>query len=282
MIVFLNGQFVAQEQARVSVFDRGFLYGDGLFETLRVANGRPFLWDQHLKRLWAGVEFCKLELPFAPMELREIATELIERNQTRAAVLRLTISRGVGPRGYSPHGAAPATVVMSLHAAPGVDADVPRGWRLATSSIRLTSTEPLSRFKTCNKLPQIVARAEADALGADEALLLGQDGWAVEGTCSNLFWITDRTLLTPPLSSGALPGITRAAVFELCAKLGVSCREANAKPEQLLACEGVFLTLSSLGIVAASHLDKQPLAHSPIADRISAAYSELLISQTQL
>jgi branched-subunit amino acid aminotransferase/4-amino-4-deoxychorismate lyase len=139
----------------------------------------------------------------------------------------------------------------------------------------------LSGFKTCNKLPQIVARAEADALQADEALLLGPGGWAVEGTSSNLFWIQNGTPFTPPLSSGALPGITRAAVFELCQKLGLPCREANIKAEQLLLSEGVFMTLSSLGIVAASQLDSRPLAHSPITDRIGGAYSDLLLSETQ-
>jgi len=281
MIVFLNGQFIPEEQARVSIFDRGFLYGDGLFETVRVANGKPFRWDQHLTRLWKGLRFLELELPFSAEKLTVMATELVQRNQTCEALLRLVVSRGVGPRGYSSRGAARPSVVMSLHTAPGIDVDVPRQWRLATSSVRLTTAEPLSMFKTCNKLAQIVARDEADAVGADEAILLNPAGWAVEGTGSNLFWIQGATLFTPPLSSGALPGITRAAVFELCQKLGLPCQEVNITPEQLLLSEGVFLTLSSLGIVAASHLDNRPLAHSSIIERLSAAYSELLFSETQ-
>jgi aminodeoxychorismate lyase len=279
MIVFLNGQFVPEEQACVSIFDRGFLYGDGLFETLRVSNGRPFRWAQHLERLQAGMKFLRLRLPFSPEQLTLAAHELIQRNETREAVLRLTVSRGVGPRGYSTRGADRPTVVMSLHAAPGIEADVPRRWRLVTAPAHLTAAEPLAKFKTCNKLPQIIARADADAAEADEALLLNTDGWVVEATSSNLFWIQDRNVFTPPLASGPLPGITRAVVFELCQKMHLPCREANAKTEQLLQSEGVFLSLSSLGIVVVSHLDKKPLAQSPIADRIRVAYSELLLSE---
>jgi branched-subunit amino acid aminotransferase/4-amino-4-deoxychorismate lyase len=152
---------------------------------------------------------------------------------------------------------------------------------VATSSVRLKPAEPLSWFKTCNKLPQIVARAEADALGADEALMLNPEGWAVEGTASNLFWIQDGTVFTPPLSSGALPGITRAAILEICQRLTLRWQEASIKADHLPASEGVFLTLSSLGVVAASQLNNRPLGHSPIADRIRDAYSELLLSETQ-
>jgi aminodeoxychorismate lyase len=281
MIVFLNGQFVPEEQACVSVFDRGFLYGDGLFETLRVSNGRLFRWAQHLERLQRGMEFLRLRLPFSPEKLSKSADELIQRNQAREALLRLTVSRGVGPRGYSARGADRPTLVMSLHAAPGIEADVARRWRLVTSSARLIAADPLAKFKTCSKLTQILARADADAAKADEALLLNTDGWVVEATSSNLFWIQEGNIFTPPLAIGPLPGVTRAVIFELCQKLRLPCREANAKPELLLQSDGVFLTLSSLGIIVASHLDNKPLLQSPIADRVDAAYSELLLSETR-
>jgi len=242
MIVFLNGQFVPEDQACVSIFDRGFLYGDGLFETLRVANGRLFRWEQHLERLRRGMEFLKLCLPFSPDQLTAWVNELIQRNQTREALLRLTLSRGVGPRGYSTRVADRPTVVMSLHAAPGIDASVPRRWRLVTSTVRLTAAGALASFKTCNKLTQIIARIEADAVEADEALLLNTEGWVVEGTSSNLFWIQRGNVFTPPLASGALPGITRAVVFELCEKMGLRCSETNVKAQQLHPSEGVFCT----------------------------------------
>src|SRR5437879_212281 len=137
MFVFLNGQFVPEEEAVVSVFDRGFLYGDGLFETLRVAGGKPFCWAQHLQRLQRGADFLKLRLPFGAEELRAAAARLVQENQMPESLLRINLSRGVGPRGYSPKGADQPVLVMSLHPAPAIDLEHPPQWRLLTASLRL-------------------------------------------------------------------------------------------------------------------------------------------------
>src|SRR6266478_6260961 len=280
MIVFLNGQFVPEEQAVISVFDRGFLYGDGLFETFRVFNGIPFRWDQHMERLHQGAEFLKIPLPSTPERLRDFARELVARNSMPDSLLRLTVSRGVGIRGYSPKGAGSPALVMSLHPAPKLDAGNPPRWRLITSSSRLPANEPLARFKTCNKLPQILARSEADIANADEALLLNTNGDVVEASSSNLFWIENGTICTPPLPSGILPGVTRAVVFEVCYKLGVEAREASIGLEQLCRAEGVFLSLSTVGIAEGISLDGQALAHSPLVGKLSATYWELLHNET--
>src|SRR5213593_2119906 len=189
MLVFLNGQFLPEEQAVVSVFDRGFLYGDGLFETLAVFNGTPFRWAPHWARLQRGAEFLKITLPFPSEALRGFAAQLIAQNQMPASLLRLTLSRGVGVRGYSPKGADRPSLIMSLHPRPASGLPTLPRWRLITSRLRLPANEPLAQFKTCNKLPQILARAEADAAGAEEALLLNTDGFVVEASSSNLFWL---------------------------------------------------------------------------------------------
>src|ERR1039458_1395352 len=148
MIVFLNGKFVPEEQASVSVFDRGFLYGDALWETLLVTGGRPFLWPEHLRRLQQGADFLKLSLPCSHEELRAFAAQLIQRNQMPEAMLRLTLSRGVAARGYSPRHAANPALVLTLHPAPVLDPAPPPRWRLITSSLRLPASDPLARFKT--------------------------------------------------------------------------------------------------------------------------------------
>src|SRR5215472_16973761 len=189
MVVFLNGEFVPEKDAVISVFDRSFLYGDGLFETMRVVQGRPFRWAEHMERLERGASFAGIRIPFAEASLRKFAEELIAKNQVPEALLRLTLSRGVGVRGYSPKGAEQPTIVMSLHEFLPVDPENPPGWRLITSSFRLPADEALAQFKTCNKLPQILARAEADAAGADEALLSNTEGHVVEASSSNLFWV---------------------------------------------------------------------------------------------
>lgn len=275
MLVFLNGRIVPEEAAVVSVFDRSFLYGDGLFETMRVFQGRPFRWAQHFERLSRGADFLRLKIPFTGPELLASAVELIAANAMPDALLRLTLSRGTGPRGYSPRGADHPVVVMSVHAAPPLVPEPPK-WRLVTASVRLPANEPLALFKTCNKLPQIIARAEADTAGADEALLLNTDGHVVEGSASNLFWIDHGAVCTPPLTGGILAGVTRAVVLEICGALGIAVRETAVHPGELPRKDGVFVSLSSWGIATAHTLNGTPLPQSPLPPRIFTAYWQLV------
>jgi len=279
-IVFLNGQFVPEAQAVVSVFDRSFLYGDGLFEVIPIFNGKPFRWAPHLERFAHGAELLKIRPPFSPEALSGFADELVAKNKMPAALLRFTLSRGVGLRGYSPKGADSPTFVMTLHPTPGTpDAEAPR-FKLVTSSVRLPAGEPLAQFKNANKLPQILARAEADEAGADEALLLNTDGHVVEGTTSNLFWIERGIVRTAPLASGILPGVTRSVVLEICRTLGVTSEERNITPPELKAAAGIFLSLSSWGIVAAQALDGAALPASPLTEKIRRTYWELVRAET--
>jgi len=280
MLVFLNGQFVPEEQAVISIFDRGFLYGDGLFETMRVCNGRVFRWAQHFRRLRQGADFLNIPLSLDGDALGNLARELIQKNKMPEALLRLTISRGIGPRGYSPRNAGPPSVVLSLHPAPDPAAS-PR-WKLLLASVRLPAGEAIAQFKTCNKLPQILARAEADAAGADEALLSNTDGHVVEGAASNFFWLPDaNTLCTPPCAAGILPGVTRTAVLEIAASLPLKIREVNVRREELQRAAGAFLSLSSFGIVEAESLDGIAWPPSPRTSKIQKAYRELLQKETR-
>ena len=284
MTVFLNGQFVPEAAATVSVFDRSFLYGDGLFETMRVSNGKSFRWTQHIERLERGAAFLGIEIPFKREALVNFAAELIARNQMPESLLRLTLSRGVGVRGYSPKGADKPTLVMTLHAmgapisrsASSDPADqeigAPLHWRAHTASFRLPSGEALAQFKTCNKLAQILARAQAEAAGADEALLLNTDGFVVEAASSNLFWIERGTVCTPPLASGILAGVTREVVHELCAKLTLPYRESTIRPAELAKADAAFLSLSSHGIIELAAIDGTKLGSSPVIGQLHTAY----------
>jgi branched-chain amino acid aminotransferase len=274
VLVFLNGKFVPEEKAVISVFDRGFLYGDGLFETIRVFNGKPFRWREHVERLREGAEFLGIKLPYSAEQLEEIADKLIARNKMRDSILRITLSRGTGLPGYSPIGAGKPTLAMSLRAAP--KPKNPPVWKLVTSSFRIPANDPLARFKTSNKLPQVLARAEADEAGADEALLLNTDGYVAEGTSSNVFWAKRGGLYTPPLAAGILPGVTRSAVIEIVAGLGIRIREKNVRLKELALADGIFLSLTSWGIVEAGTLDARALPTSPLIARIQRAYSDLL------
>src|SRR5580692_1055596 len=145
MLVFLNGHFLPEAQAVVPVNDRGFLLGDGLFETMRVVNARPFRMAQHLERMTRGADFLKIKPPFTPNELEKFAAQLVEQNKMPDSILRVTLTRGPGERGYSPKNAGTPTLVMTLHATPSLENPVE--WNLVTSSFHILATDPLSSFK---------------------------------------------------------------------------------------------------------------------------------------
>jgi len=280
MIIFLNGKFVPEKKALVSVLDRGFLYGDGLFESVRIVNAQPFRWEQHLQRFERGAAFLGIRLPISPQKLALSAYELIVRNKMPDSLLRLTLSRGVGPRGYCPQGANKPTLVMSLHNAPALDARPAPRWQLATASSRLPAGDVLAQFKTCNKLPQILARAEAAATGADEALLLNTSGHVVEASSGNLFWVVGKCVCTSPLAEGILPGVTRSTVMELCQTIGIETRQTHTTPNRLRQADGVFLSLSSAGIVEARSLDGHRVRRCPMTALVRQAYIELVRRET--
>jgi len=165
---------------------------------------------------------------------------------------------------------------MSLHRLPRFDPAWPPRWRLLTSSIKVPARDPLAAFKTANKLPHILARQESEAAGADEALLLNTEGCVAEATTSNVFWIKDGIVATPPLRSGALAGITRSLVIRMCNKLDIPIVEVDDRPTALLKADTVFLTQSVLGLIELESLDQQRYQPSPLVRRLQAAYHELL------
>jgi len=191
-------------------------------------------------------------------------------------VLRVTLTRGPGARGYAPPADGQATVVMTLHPAPAVDLEKLAAWSLITSSYRIPASDPLSSFKTTSKLLHVMARMEAAEQGADEALLINTNGEVAETAGGNLFWIYDETICTVPTGRGVLPGITRAVVLEICQTLGLPANKRVIKPEALRNSEGIFITQSVLGIVPVATFNGEPVTPSPLVEQISRAYCELL------
>jgi aminodeoxychorismate lyase len=274
MIVFLNGEFLPESEAVVPVSDRGFLYGDGLFETLRIIRGRPFRLGQHLERLSRGSEFLKIKIPHTPKEIQKFAEQLADKNGLKDAVLRITLTRGSGERGYSPKGADKPTLVMTLHPAPPIDDLVE--WALITSSYRIPASDPISSFKTTSKLLHVMARLEAEEKGANEALLINTNGEVAEATSGNLFWIYHDNVCTVPTGRGVLPGITRAIILEICQSMELETSKRVIKPEALRNSQGIFISQSVLGIVPVTSFDGVPVEPSPLVDQIAHNYCELL------
>lgn len=282
--VFFNGRFIPAAQAQVSIFDRGWMYGDGLFETLRVANGKPFQWALHWDRLRRGAEFLQLRAPFSSAELRQAAEQLSLLNGVPDGILRLAASRGVGPRGYSPRGAETPTWVMTLGAFPtqpnGPVAESPLRWRAVTSRQIRLQPGALASMKTANRLPQILARREADEAGVDEALVCDLEGHLAEASSGNVFWIRDGALHTPPIALGGLPGIARSTVCEMARSLGVMVKEVVVRPSELSEVDGMVISLSTYGVVEVVELDGIKLSCDPLSRRLWQAWENLVADET--
>jgi len=280
MQVFLNGKFLPEAEAVVPLNDRGFLLGDGLFETMRVTGGKAFRFHQHLERLTRGAYFLKITLPFTPKELEKFARQLADANKMPEAILRLTLTRGPGARGYSSKSSGTPTLAMTLHPLPPQNVDEPVQWSMITSALRIPASDALASFKTTSKILNVLARAEAENKGADEALLLNTNGEVAETASGNLFWIYQDKICTVPTGRGVLPGITRAVVLEICQSLGLATNKCVIKPEQLRRAEGIFVTQSALGIIPVVSLDGLPVAPSPLVDQIASAYAEMLTQES--
>ena len=267
---WLDGRIVPLAEAVLPVDDRAVLYGDSIFETIPIRHGRPFRWNDHLTRLDAGARITGIDPGLTRAAWTDALHQLLSANGARHGAVRLTVTRGSGPRGYSPRGAGPARCFLIWH--PSEPTVVPHpGWHLRTSPYRIPANDPLAAAKHGSRLLQVLARADAEAYGADEALLLNSDGFVAEAASGNLFWIRGEALHVPSAESGALHGVTAAAVLELATARGWSVLPTNATRDTFTAADGAFLTLSTLGIVPVLSLDGAPLPQAPGIRELAAA-----------
>jgi len=244
--VWLNGELVEAGAARIDPSDRGFLLGDGLFETMRAGGGAVPLLTRHLARLRAAAGLLGLPRPPPAAAIAAACRDLLAANGLDAAVLRLTFSRGPGPRGLLPPAAPTPTLLL---AAFPLGPEPPPARVVVARATRRNERSPVSRMKALGYLDNLLALQEARAAGADEAVLLNGAGRLACAATANLFLVEEGPCLrTPPVAEGVLPGITRALVMELAGGLGLDCREEPLALERLVRCEGVFLTSSLVGI----------------------------------
>jgi len=249
-IVYLNGSLIPRSQARVSVFDYGFLYGYGLFETMRAYHGAIFLLERHLKRLLDSAAVIGLGSKLTDIDLGKACMETLKANGLQDARLRLTVSRGeVDSFPGSGTSGMPTVLVTATSYSPLSEEIYSRGFRAGVSSFRRHSQSPLSRLKSANFLLSVLAKMEAEAAGLDESLLLNEHGFLTEGSISNVFFVSHTGLVTPPLESGILPGITREVVMELAHPLGINVTEAELRLEDLGQFEEAFLTNSVMELM---------------------------------
>jgi branched-chain amino acid aminotransferase len=280
--IHLNGRLEPERGPHISALDRGFTLGDGVFDTIRVVQGRPFRLAEHLDRLAASAATVGLPLPAGPQELAAAVAELLEANGLSDAIVRITVSRGVPTeRGVLP----PESPISSLAIVATPFGGYPeeryeRGYRAVVSRVRRNPTSPLSRIKSCNYLDSVLAGMEAARQGADEALLLATSGELACGSSSNLFLVLGGTLVTPSLESGVLDGVTRRAVMELARQLGVPCQQRDVLPEEMPTAREVFVTNTALGVMPVVSVDGRavgPGVPGPLTRRLRRAYEEALL-----
>ena len=267
--VCFSGKIVPARTARVSVFDRGFQLGDGLFETLRIIDGWPVQWRDHWQRFTDTARLLDIKLPITARPFLALLPELLRRNRVNDAIVRVHLSRGVGPRGYSPALAKNPVWLASLYPAPKVIPGQPQPVRVGLSPFRLGGTM-LDGRKTASRALHVLAKHAADRQGSDDVVFLDHRDNVLEATSSNFFWLRGRELITPPLSAGILPGTTRQTILKLAPQLGLRVREQTSPLRKVLRSHGAFLSVCTRGISEVVELAGQRLPRSELVPRLHA------------
>jgi len=282
-LCWLNGKLVPLGQARISPLDRGLLYGDGLFETMRAYHGGIFRLVAHLERLLAGARALRFPFALDAGELARACEDTVRANGLREAYVRLTVTRGVGGLPSELDASPEPTVLVVAREFHGYPAELrERGMRAVIAPVRRNASSPLARVKSLNYLDSLLARAWAADSGADEALMLDPEGSVVEGSASNLFVVEGGAVGTPPVSAGVLPGITRECVLGLCADLGIEAGERTITPDDLTGADEAFLTNSLMEVMPLTRVGGLRMGEGrpgALTGRLLQAYRDLVADE---
>lgn len=257
LIIYLDGQYVSEEKAVVSVFDHGLLYGDGVFEGIRAYHNRVFKLDEHIIRLYNSARTIALGVSVSEEEMKEIVLETCRRNQLRDGYIRLVITRGPGDLGLDPRKCVMNTIfciAASIQLYP--EELYQNGLELITVATRRNLPEACNpQVKSLNYLNNIYAKIEANLAGVPEAIMLNQQGYVSEATGDNIFIIRNNILITPPASAGALEGVTRNAVMEIARSMGIKVEEQLFTRHDIYNARECFLTGTAAEVIPAVKVD---------------------------
>ncbi|KKO51874.1 branched-chain-amino-acid transaminase [Paenibacillus sp. DMB20] len=255
--IYLDGEFVTKENAKVSVFDHGFLYGDGIFEGIRVYNGNIFKCNEHLDRLYDSAKSIDLVIPLAYDEMLEAMAETIRRNDMRNGYIRLIVSRGPGNLGLDPRRCPQPTVLIIVEqlAIYSEEAYL-NGLRAVSVAQRRNLPDALNpKIKSLNYLNNVLVKIQSNFAGVDEAIMMNAQGYVTEGSGDNIFIVKNGVITTPPCYLGALEGITRQAIIELCGKLEIPLKEEPFSMHDVYIADEVFFTGTAAEVIAAREID---------------------------
>ncbi|HNC74966.1 MAG TPA: branched-chain-amino-acid transaminase [Elusimicrobiota bacterium] len=278
--MFLNGRLVPKEQAVVSVFDHGLLYGDGVFEGIRAYNGRVFRLQEHLERLYRSARAIVLDIGMPLADMEKAVLDTLRANKLKDAYIRLVVTRGVGDLGLDPKKCPKATVfIIADRIALYPPECYTEGLEVNTVSTRRNSSQALNpNIKSLNYLNNILAKIEAGLSGAREAIMLSLEGYVAECTGDNIFFIKGNRLVTPPTVAGALEGITRAVVWGLASGAGLVPEEMLFTPFDLFTADEVFLTGTAAEVIPVVRIDARTIGAGrpgPKTQKLIQAFREL-------
>jgi branched-chain amino acid aminotransferase len=284
--VYVDGKFYPKSEAKISVFDHGLLYGDGVFEGIRAYNGSVFKLKEHVDRLYRSAHMIMLEITMLKEQMVQTILETLRINGFKEAYVRVVVTRGVGDLGLNPKKCPRPTVIViadtiQLHKTEAKEKGV-------TAMLSWVKRDPVDatshEIKSLNYLNSILAKIEANIGGVDEAICLDKNGMVCEGVAENIFIVRNGKLLTPPSYTGALPGITAAEIMKLAKKMGYEAAERNITPYELFNAEEVFFTGTAAEVVPVREINKRIInngAPGPITRKLIAEFSKLVADPSQ-
>ena len=282
LLVYIDGNHYPKSQAKVSVFDHGLLYGDGIFEGIRAYNGSVFKLKEHIDRLYRSGHMIMLEIPITKEQMVQAVLETLRKNNMRDSYIRLIVTRGVGDLGLNPRKCLRPTIIVitdtiALHKVEAKEKGV-------TAMLSWVKRDPVDatshEIKSLNYLNSILAKIEANIAGVDEAICLDKNGLVCEGVAENIFIIKNGRLFTPPSYTGALPGITADETAKLARKLGYEVEEKNITPYELFNAEEVFFTGTAAEIIPIREINKRTINSGkpgPITKRLMEEFAKLVL-----
>jgi len=282
LVVYIDGKFHPKSEAKVSVYDHGLLYGDGVFEGIRAYDNVVFKLKEHIERLYESAHSIMIQIPITPKQMIEAVVNTLKKNTLKDAYIRLVVTRGVGDLGLDPRKCSKATVIIitepmiTLHSKEKKEKGI-------TAMVTWVKRDPVDstshEVKSLNYLNSILAKIESNAAGVDEAICLDKTGFVCEGVAENVFIVKDGKVITPPTSTGALRGITRNVVMELAEKLGYVAIERNVTPNELFTADEMFLTGTAAEITPVREVNRRMIGDGklgPITKKLLLEFNKIV------
>jgi branched-chain amino acid aminotransferase len=279
--IYLNGEYVSKEDAKVSVYDHGFLYGDGIFEGIRLYNGNIFKCKEHLDRLYDSAKSIMLDIPLSPAEMQQALVETIRKNGLKDGYIRLVVSRGPGDLGLDPRRSPKAWVIIIVEQLAIYPEEAYRnGLRSVSVSPRRNIPDALNpKIKSLNYLNNILVKIQANLAGVGEAIMLNSQGYVAEGSSDNIFIVKRGVVYTPPCYCGALEGITRGAIMEICGRIGLKLKEEPFTLHDVYVADEVFFTGTAAEVIAVREVDGRIIGEGkagPVTTRLLKEFRSIV------